>query len=56
MNLRELIQKLKLTETEAMNLLQSEGVISDNTVALADVSNADQKRAVEWFKTKYNAD
>lgn len=39
-----------LTETQAMNLLQDAGIISDNCVNIGDVAREDWERAEEYLK------
>jgi hypothetical protein len=39
----------RLTPDAAMNLLQENGVVSDNCVTLEDVATKDQERAAQWL-------
>lgn len=48
------INKSGLDETKTMNLLQSNGIISDNCISSKDVSDADCEKAVQHLK-KINA-
>lgn len=53
MNLTEALRRIKalgLTETEAMNLFQGHGKVSDNAVWLHDVARSDLAVAVEWLE------
>jgi hypothetical protein len=49
MNLSEFIQKNRMDTGKAMNLLQSNGIISDNAVSVEDVAEADTKNAVRFL-------
>lgn len=39
-----------LSETDTMNKLQDQGIISDNCVNAEDVANVNCDRAVEWLE------
>jgi hypothetical protein len=44
---------LRFTETEAMNLWQDNGKVSDNAVKLTDVAESDLGPAMEWLKRQH---
>lgn len=48
-----LIDRLGITETEAMNALQDAGIISDNCGFLADIADADIQTAAAWLTRNY---
>ena len=46
MSLTDHLRATGWNETEAMNLLQDHGVVSDNCVTAADVAEADTEKAI----------
>lgn len=48
--LTTLINRLKLTEVEAMNWLQAAGAVSDNCVHASDIARQDLNTAVQSLK------
>lgn len=49
-DLTDYIAATGINEIDAMNLLQGDGVISDNCIWVSDVANADCEKAVEYLK------
>ena len=49
----EAINELRMTEVEAMNLLQNSGTVSDLCVTAADVATADVPAAIKYLKLSY---
>ena len=47
------IQRMGLTEMEAMDLLQDNNVISDLCVWAADIAPSDLVQAVDWLKERH---
>jgi hypothetical protein len=47
--LKEAAMKLGITETEAMNMLQDKGKVSDNCETFADVPLCDMWKAAAWL-------
>lgn len=48
-DLSEAFRRQGLTEVQGMNLLQANGIISDNCVQVADVAEANCQRAIEFI-------
>ena len=46
----ETMHNLNLTETEALNILQDNGRISDNAITMRDVPQDDLNKAAEWLE------
>ena len=40
----------KFTEDECMDLLQENGLVSDNCVKMGEVADCDAMRALEWME------
>ena len=45
------LEKLRIPETRAMNLLQEHGIVSDNCVTAAEVG--DIGKAISWLNLNY---
>ena len=51
--LQSLVSDLKLSEIDAMNMLQNHGIISDNCIMLSDIANDDIERAAEFLSLEF---
>ena len=51
-SLRDYIEKTRFDETQAMNLLQDHGIISDECVSVDDV--VDSGKALTWLNDNRN--
>jgi hypothetical protein len=50
-NLLSELRRLGWSPTQALNILQDRGIVSDNCVTFKDISEPDLTRAVKWLKT-----
>jgi hypothetical protein len=49
------IDEIGISQLEAMNLLQSEGIISDNCIEIADIAFADLQPSITFLRNYYAA-
>lgn len=52
MTLPEFLEAKGIDPTFAMNLLQDNGIVSDNAVFVTDLDASDQRRAVAWLSNE----